>query len=510
MGSNTLRVLAIEDNPADLRLLKEQLGDASSMDFEVVGAGTLKDALPLIPSGGFAVALLDLNLPDNFGLDGIEKILATPAAPPVIVLTGFDNQEMGLQALSKNAEDYLVKGKIESDILVRSIRYSIQRDQARKAVRQVNAELRAANEDLRISRLSALNLTEDAMRMTEEAIQARQQAEQLGSELARTTEQMRVTLTSIGDGVIAVDIEGRITFLNPVAAGLTGWVQEEAIGQLIREVFQIINEKTRQPAEDIVGRSLRERHVVKFDNNIVLIARDGHEISIEDSAAPILDAAGNLLGVVLVFHDVTEKRQAEETLRHTKDLLEIANRELQQSLEREQLLARTDGLTGLYNVRYFLELATHELSAALRYRHPLTILMFDVDGFKQINDLVGHTVGDNVLVWIARTTSAHMRAADVLARYGGDEFIILLPETNAKQALQIAERIRESTAALRMETEKGILTVTLSIGIAEAVGSARDENIETVIQYADKALYMAKAEGRNRTIIYSSQMRAGE
>jgi len=84
MGENTVRVLAVEDNPADLRLLKEQLGDASSMEFEVVGAGTLKDALQLIPSGGFSVALLDLNLPDSFGLDGIEKILATPAAPPEV------------------------------------------------------------------------------------------------------------------------------------------------------------------------------------------------------------------------------------------------------------------------------------------------------------------------------------------------------------------------------------------------------------------------------------------
>src|SRR3990172_4104976 len=127
MGSNTLRVLAVEDNPAALRLLKEQLSEASSMDFEVVGAGTLTEAILLLTTGRFAVVLLDINLPDNLGLDGVDKILATPAAPPVIVLTGLDNQETGLQALSRNAQDYLVKGKIDSDMLVRSIRYSIQR-----------------------------------------------------------------------------------------------------------------------------------------------------------------------------------------------------------------------------------------------------------------------------------------------------------------------------------------------------------------------------------------------
>jgi DNA-binding response OmpR family regulator len=128
MGVNTVRVLAVEDNPADMRLLKEYLFEASSTDFEIVGAETLKEAILLIPTSRFAVVLLDLNLPDNFGLDGIEKILATPAAPPVIVLTGLDNHEIGLQALSKSAQDYLIKGKIDSDMLVRSIRYAILRD----------------------------------------------------------------------------------------------------------------------------------------------------------------------------------------------------------------------------------------------------------------------------------------------------------------------------------------------------------------------------------------------
>jgi diguanylate cyclase (GGDEF)-like protein/PAS domain S-box-containing protein len=505
-----IRVLAVEDNPADLRLLKEQLRDASSMNFEVVGAGTLKDALLLIPTGGFAVVLLDLNLPDNLGLDGIEKIVASLDAPPVIVLTGMDNQETGLQALSRNAQDYLVKGKIDSDMLARSIRYAILRDQAEKAVRRMNAELGqhiielwVANEDLRVSHLAALNLTEDA-------ILARQQAERLSAELARASEQLRVTLTSIGDGVISVDIGSRVTFLNPVAAVLTGWRLEEALGQPISSVFQIVNEKTQLPAEDIVGRSLRERRAVTLADNTVLIAKGGREIPIEDSAAPILDAAGNLLGVVLVFHDVTEKRQAQETLRATKDLLEIANRELQQSLAREKLLARTDGLTGLYNARHFFELANRELSIAHRYQRPLAILMFDLDDFKQINDIAGHAAGDNALMQVAQTTSTHMRAVDVLARYGGDEFVILLPQTNAQEALQIAERIHKSAAALRLETEKGTLTVTLSIGIAEAFSDSPDENIETIIQHADKALYLAKANGRNRIITYFPQMRGSE
>ena len=123
-------------------------------------------------------------------------------------------------------------------------------------------------------------------------------------------EWLRVTLTSIGDAVIATDTAARITFLNPVAAKLTGWTQEEAAGQPIGRVFPVINEKTRQPADDVVARALRDKQVVALANDTALVAKDGREVPVEDSAAPILDADGNIVGVVLVFHDVTAKRQA--------------------------------------------------------------------------------------------------------------------------------------------------------------------------------------------------------
>ncbi len=146
------------------------------------------------------------------------------------------------------------------------------------------------------------------------------QAEQ---ELRRQREWLQVTLTSIGDAVLATDDAGRVTFLNPVAAKLTGWAPEEAAGQPVERVFRIINEKTRQPAENVVHRVLRERAVVALANHTALVARDGREIPIEDSAAPIQDDAGEVLGVVLVFHDVTEKRRAREALERARDELEM-------------------------------------------------------------------------------------------------------------------------------------------------------------------------------------------
>jgi len=140
----------------------------------------------------------------------------------------------------------------------------------------------------------------------------RKQAEE---DLGRQREWLRVTLSSIGDAVIASDTEGRITFLNSVAVTLTGWQSEEALGQPIQSVFRIINQKTHKPAENLVERVLHEKRVVALANDSALVNRDGREISIEDSAAPIKDSAGNAFGVILVFHDVTEKRRAQMELR---------------------------------------------------------------------------------------------------------------------------------------------------------------------------------------------------
>ncbi len=150
----------------------------------------------------------------------------------------------------------------------------------------------------------------------EREITQRKQAEEV---LRQGREWLRVTISSIGDAVIACDKEGRITFLNPIAATLTGWQPDQALGQPITRVFSIINERTQLPAEDLVARVLREKQVLELANDTALLTQDGRAIPIEDSAAPILDDAGRVLGAVLVFHDVTAKRQTQQTLREAHD-----------------------------------------------------------------------------------------------------------------------------------------------------------------------------------------------
>lgn len=202
--------------------------------------------------------------------------------------------------------------------------------------------------------------------------------------------------------------------------------------------------------------------------------------------------------------EIIERNRSQMELHHAKELLEAANKDIQESLVWEQSLARRDGLTGLYNYRYFFEIASREFSASLRYQRVFSIIIFDVDHFKQVNDALGHLAGDKLLVILAQTLAAQMRAADIPARYGGDEFVILLPETGAQQAFHIAERIRVNVAAALREVNQGKFENTLSMGVAELCADPVDKNIEQVVQRADHALYQAKQTGRNRTVIFDA------
>jgi len=223
----------------------------------------------------------------------------------------------------------------------------------------------------------------------------------------------------------------------------------------------------------------------------------------EDHVRIVYDQADSPLFFEGSLIDISERKQAEDELRRANKSLETAHRELQQLLEHEQVLARTDGLTSLYNRRYFFELATREFNAAHRYQRPLTIILFDVDDFKQINDNLGHAIGDAVLAQVAQVTAAQVRDVDILARYGGDEFIILLPETNSQAAFHIAERVRLGVAAIRVTTENEPLTVTLSIGVAETIHTSQGKSIEEVIHRADQTLYKSKKNGRNQTSLFT-------
>jgi diguanylate cyclase (GGDEF)-like protein/PAS domain S-box-containing protein len=206
---------------------------------------------------------------------------------------------------------------------------------------------------------------------------------------------------------------------------------------------------------------------------------------------------GRWLGRRESNRDITARKESE-------DKIGLLNTDLDR-------LAHMDEMTGIHNRRSILLLAEHEFNVAMRYRPPLSVLFFDIDYFKQINDTFGHALGDQALKQIVQVARAEIRSADVLGRYGGDEFIVLLPQTGVQEALPLAERIRARIADLRIDSEKGPLALTISMGIAQTIHRVLDpgdippaaaDTAEKLIQRADQALYAAKQAGRNRTMIY--------
>jgi len=196
--------------------------------------------------------------------------------------------------------------------------------------------------------------------------------------------------------------------------------------------------------------------------------------------------------------EVLARVQTHLDLERARAEREQANQELRASLEREEQLARTDWLTGILNRAHFFAMAVHEFEISARYHSPLALLMFDLDHFKQVNDQFGHPVGDLVLQSVVRAAGRHFRRADIFGRYGGEEFVALLPMTSAKQALALAERILDEVRANPVDTDKGVIKVTISMGLVERAES--DASIEQLIERADQAMYQAKRGGRNQIV----------
>jgi len=249
----------------------------------------------------------------------------------------------------------------------------------------------------------------------------------LEKSLHEEKEKLKITIASIGDGVISTDINGKVTILNKVAENLTGWTQEEALGRPIEEVFNIINESTRTKCENPIKKVMESGVILGLANHTALISMDGTERSIADSAAPIKDDDGIIKGAILVFRDVTEEKQRNDEIYY---------------------MSYRDALTGLYNRRFFEE----EIKRIDTERNfPISIIMGDVNGLKVTNDAFGHSEGDKLLKKAADAIKTACRADDIAARWGGDEFTILLPKTGKEEAKAIVDRIKSICSEMKID-----------------------------------------------------------
>lgn len=270
------------------------------------------------------------------------------------------------------------------------------------------------------------------------------------------------TLISIGDGVMVVDPAGKIEMLNEVAQQLTGWANEEARGKHYTEVFVLSHEDHRQEIIDPIFTAMKTDQTQELRNHAVLTAKDGSVFHLEDSAAPIKNEKGETVGIVLVFRDVSEKNEQRKEIEY---------------------LSFHDALTGLYNRRFLEE---ELLRLDIEKNLPISIIMGDVNGLKLTNDIFGHAHGDVFLKKIAEVMRRVCRADDIIARWGGDEFVILLPKTTVEQAKQIKKRIKTEFARDGVQVIKG------NISLGCDVKTSVDQSIMECMDSAEEKMYAAK------------------
>src|ERR1700723_390697 len=425
MTKKPLKVLLlVEDNPGDARLLREMLQDPGVHATELTHVASMSAAEEQILERAFDIILLDLGLPDAQGLGALRRARAAAPRIPLVVLTGLDDESIAAEALQEGAQDYLIKGQLETRGLLRSLRYAIER--------------KALEEALFVEK-----------------------------------ERAQVTLNCIGDAVVCTDFAGNITFLNLVAEKMTGWSRQEAAGLRMAEVFHVLDASNRAIIANPMEIAVGQNRIVHLPSNCILVRRDGFEIPIEDSIAPIHDLEGHPTGAVVVFRDVSAARAMALEMAHS---------------------AQHDFLTGLPNRMLLNDRVNQAITAAPRHGKKVAILFLDLDGFKHINDSLGHGIGDKLLQSIAKRLVDCVRASDTVSRQGGDEFVVLLSEVAHAPDTAVTARRMLQTVAEPHCVDQHELHVTTSIGLSVYPDDGMDA--ETLIKNADTAMYQAKENGR--------------
>jgi diguanylate cyclase (GGDEF)-like protein/PAS domain S-box-containing protein len=296
---------------------------------------------------------------------------------------------------------------------------------------------------------------------------------QADEKLRETRDALQTIIYSSPLAILSLDAEDRITMWNPAAEEMFGWPEKKILGQVNPTVPE---SKTKEYG------ALRQATLngMAFSNMDTLrVKKDGTQFPVSVSVAPLRGQQGQVIGRLHIIADSTERKRFQEELRQQ---------------------ATTDELTRVSNRRHFLELAHSEIKRAVRLNRPPAIALIDIDHFKQINDSFGHAAGDQALIAFTKICQKHIREIDVFARFGGDEFVLLLPETNQEQAYEVVERVRLALTTQPIDLDGKPVALTISAGISSLSGD--QESTDTLLGQADQALYRAKETGRNNVVRY--------
>ena len=388
----------------------------------------------ILPGNPAEVVLLDLGLPESNGLDAFNKLQKTAPHASIVLLCGPDDEPIAVQAIHQGAQDYLIKGQIETRELKRAL---------------FNAMERKSLEDIQLVE----------------------------------KERAQVTLDCIADAVICTDARGNITFMNGVAENMTGWQLKDAAGRTMADCVRIVDATTRKVILDPMAKAASQNRTGSLPLNCVLISRDGRETNIEDSVAPIHDHEGQVTGAVIVFRDVSATRALEQELTNT---------------------AQHDFLTGLPNRMLLSDRIGQAIALAHRQRGHAAVLFLDLDGFKHINDSLGHLIGDKLLQSVAKRLLECVRSPDTVIRQGGDEFIVLLQELRHPQdaVFTVARLLKAVSEVHSIDTHE--ISITTSVGVSIYPIDGQDG--ETLIRNADIAMYYAKRNGSQSYRFFRPEM----
>jgi diguanylate cyclase (GGDEF)-like protein/PAS domain S-box-containing protein len=442
-------VLLIDEKLSDRTAILEALIDTHGITFPLERVGLLREALerlsrdrakPIAAADRIAAVILDLRLPDSQGIETFDRLFQATPHIPILVIATLADEPIAKLAVQHGAQDYLLKPRLDG--------YSLSKALQNMVERAANAEVLFAHREL-----------------------------------------AEITLNSIGDAVISVNFGGKVTYLNAVAESITGWPRHEAVARPLEDVLHILNGPTRAPVPNPLVLAMMENTAIGLTPDCVLVRRDGSEVGIEDSAAPIHDRNGQVTGAVMVFHDVTQTRAL---------ALQTA------------YLAQHDALSGLANRALVHDRLSHAITAAERHKSQLAVLFVDVDRFKQVNDTVGHSVGDRLLQAVAQRLLACVRNSDTVGRLGGDEFVVILSEVSHSVDAAISADKLLATLSKPYTVGTHEIHITASIGIAAYPDDALDA--DTLLKNADVAMYHAKDSGRNQHRFYQRNMNrlAGE
>ena len=310
--------------------------------------------------------------------------------------------------------------------------------------------------------------------------------QQMENALFEEKERAQVTLDSIGDAVLATDLAGNITYLNLEAERLTGWNRLQAIGNPLLTVFNIIDGESRETAPNPANKAILENRTVELAIGCILISKDGSEVEIEDSAAPIHNRDQQVSGAVIVFHNVAKSNVV---------------------MEKTNRLAWYDYLTGLPNLALFNERLSQSIGMAYRHNKRVALLFLDMDDFKKSNDTYGHLTGDVLLKSVADRITQCIRTTDTVCRRSGDEFLILLGEIELPEDAVLVARQILSAIAMPQRVNDNDITLAASIGISVYPDDGLD--VTTLMTCADRFMYLAKENGPNQ-FYYSGSPHTGK